>query len=142
MAGKLPGVRELRLHPDDRAELGNGGGGQAEASALGAVAEEDESTVSFKDLATLVAVVLDRKDAIDRAGSRLCARNHRASGEVYVHTHALQEPSRRSVSAFPNVPELVCLHCNFPCVFLCFPAPDWMCSTDTCVCLCALVGTA
>jgi hypothetical protein len=72
MAGQLPGVRELRLHPEEWAELGNGGG-QAELSPVGAgevSADTDESTVSFKDLATLVAVVLDRKDAMDRAGSR------------------------------------------------------------------------
>lgn len=68
------------MQPDDRAGFGNSGGGQVEASPLGggAAAQEDANAVSFKDLATLVAVVLDRKDAIDRAGSRLYARNQGA----------------------------------------------------------------
>eukprot|EP01047_Picozoa_sp_COSAG01_P049290 COSAG01_NODE_4875_length_4661_cov_2.548882_3_plen_105_part_00 len=72
MAGQLPGVRELRLQPEEWAGIQNSGG-QAEKSPVGGgevTADTGESTVSFKDLATLVAVVLDRKDAMDRAGLR------------------------------------------------------------------------
>lgn len=82
MAGHLPGVRDLRLHPNERpvdmgAQWNLGGDAVAEQRARSSE-QVHEKTVSFKDLATLVAVVLDRKDAIDRAGAGVCERTQGA----------------------------------------------------------------
>ena len=82
MAGHLPSVRDLRLHPDERpGDVGGQWslGGDAVAEQQPRSSEQvHESTIAFKDLATLVAVVLDRKDAIDRAGAGVCARTQGA----------------------------------------------------------------
>ena len=84
MAAELPGVRNLRLQPSDRVEPAGAMGGQwSQGGSAGSTSEQDEeysdSTIRFKDLATLVAVVLDRRDELEQQqGSGFCERKQGA----------------------------------------------------------------
>lgn len=84
MSGELPGVRDLRLHPNEHGRRGGGGWNQGSVAGGEGSASEDVggSTVSFKDLATLVAVVLDQNDELQGAGMRDRMQGARTPGST------------------------------------------------------------
>jgi hypothetical protein len=77
MAG-LPGIRNLRLHPNEQVDRTQEDGSLVTNNNPAGSNANKDATVSFKDLATLVAVLLDRNRGEGEGAPPLCQREQGA----------------------------------------------------------------